>query len=143
MLTSKKINFIFIIFLSAFSISFFEVNFINYAFLLYSQYILFALVLFLSIPHLFISKKGFVFPIHLILISIIISIIFAYITWNQGFILSLKSTIQYTIFILFFYLLKSRIGLYKIEKMVLGFGIIYSIFLRVFSLLIVMRWRMN
>ena len=127
MITHKGLQSVFIILLSAFSISLYGANFINYAFLIYSQYILLIVTLFLSFQYINIEGKGFALPILLILFSTIASIIFAYITWGQGVGISIIATLPYTIWILFFYLIKVDFEVNKIEKLVAYFGVIYII----------------
>lgn len=85
-------------------------------------YMLFAIII--SLPHFFKYTGAFVFPIQLICVSILISFLMAYISWEQGFINSL-STIPYMIWFVFFYLLHIKYPVYKIENVIFFFGCLY------------------
>ncbi|MCF0062680.1 hypothetical protein MUK70_00970 [Dyadobacter chenwenxiniae] len=80
----------------------------------------------ISAPKFFSYKGGFVLPIQLICISIVISIFMAKYTWGQGLEHSV-STIPYMMWFIFFYLLSSNISIRTIENIVLIYGLLYML----------------
>jgi hypothetical protein len=78
----------------------------------------------ISIPRFFKYEGGFVLPVQLICISILISIFMAKYTWGQGLEHSV-STIPYMMWFIFFYLLGSNISIKTIENVVLIYGLLY------------------
>ncbi|WP_164076159.1 hypothetical protein [Flavimarina sp. Hel_I_48] len=88
-------------------------------------YMLFAVIL--SLPYFFRYSKGYVFPIQIICVSILMSIFMSFINWDQDLGDSL-SAVPYLIWFVFFYLMRIRYPIYKIENMILIFGCLYIIF---------------
>jgi hypothetical protein len=78
----------------------------------------------ISLPKFFKYQGGFVLPVQLICISILISIVMAKYTWGQGLEHSV-STIPYMMWFIFFYLLGSNVSVKTIENVVLIYGVIY------------------
>ena len=87
-------------------------------------YILLAVVI--SVPFFLKNKGGFVFPVQLISISILISIFMAKYTWGQALQYS-PTTIPYMVWFIFFYLLNTNLSIKTIENIVLIYGVIYII----------------
>jgi len=106
------------------TISFFEVK----SFEIYFEYQKYILILFAFILSVFkfkIIKKGFVFPVALIVISIISSIFLAKYSWDQSFFHSIKSTADHLIWLVFFYLIHVNLSVVIIEKTLISIGYIY------------------
>lgn len=120
----KKIFFLF--FLVLFSLKLFDSIYVREGVLKYITYgyILFGILI--SLPYFFKYKGGFVLPVQIISVSIVISIFMAYFSWGQSLSYS-ATTIPYLIWFLFFYLLHSKIPIHKIEKIIIIYGCLYSV----------------
>jgi hypothetical protein len=81
----------------------------------------------LSLRFAFSFKGSFVFPVQLIGVSILTSIIMAYHSWGQSFVDSLKATTPYLIWFIFFLLLFIKPNIKSIEKTIVFLGIVYII----------------
>jgi hypothetical protein len=80
----------------------------------------------ISVPYFFKYKGGFVFPVQLICVSILISVFMAKYTWQQGYEYS-STTIPYAMWFVFFFLLKLKIPIKTLENIIVIFGIIYIV----------------
>lgn len=85
-----------------------------------------SIAILISLPHFLKYKRGFVFPVQLMCIALLISVIMAQFTWNQG-IKYMPTAIPYMIWFVFFYLLTLNVSITVIEKIVICFGIIYIV----------------
>lgn len=123
----KKLQVLFVFLFVIFSIRFFEAAFIDKSFLNYGNFISVLLAAALSLPYFFIRRRGFILPVQLMFIAIVISIVMAYISWGQSFSDSVTETVPYMVWILFFFLLHIKIPVKTIEKIVLFYGVLYVI----------------
>lgn len=122
---------ILIFFLVIFSLNLFFAKFVSASFLKNLCFAYMLGVVLISLPYFFRIRKGFVFPVQLISLSVILSILFAFVTWKQDFSYSV-STVPYLLWFVFFYLLHTRFPIVLIEKIVFFYGWLY-IFLFVFQ----------
>lgn len=111
--------------LVGFSFYLFEAQFINTKILNYSVLAILSGAILLSVPYCFIRNEGFVLPVKLIVLSILVSMLMANITWQQSFKDSLIETIPFLLWIFFFYLLHIKVPVRVIENIVLIYGAIY------------------
>jgi len=81
----------------------------------------------ISVPYLMPKQDGFVLPVQLIVLSILLSMFMAYLSWDQGLMDSIIETVPYLIWIVFFYLLHIKIPVKTIEKIILIYGAVYVI----------------
>lgn len=107
------------------SFRFFEARFLSIYIISYFRYFYIIVAILFSVPFVFPKRDGFVLPVQLIVLSIIISILLAYISWEQSLMLSIKATIPYLLWIFFFYLLHIKLPVKTIEKIILIYGVIY------------------
>src|SRR5262249_2177596 len=83
------------------------------------------IILGISFPYFFLKPNGFILPVQLICIAMVISMFMAYASWDQSFLSSIKSTVSAMQWVFFFYLYKKRISVKIIEDVVLVFGVLY------------------
>jgi hypothetical protein len=88
----------------------------------------------ISLIHFFSRKGKFVLPVQLLTISLLFSIISAYIVWNQSIIDSLMRTMPLAVIPLFFLLSRFEIKINVLESVILIFGYLYFT-LNIFQLL--------
>jgi hypothetical protein len=117
---------VFVFFLVIFSLKFFDATIAQSGILKSVSYGYILIGILLSLPFIFKFKGGFVLPVQLISIAIIISIFMAQITWGQGLSYA-PTTFPYLIWLVFFFLLRIDISIKSIENIVLIYGIIYII----------------
>lgn len=129
---TKWFKIICIILLVVISIKFFDANFLNKSLVNYIQYLNLIIVVSISIPYVLPKSRGFIFPVQLILISFLISIVMAYQYWDQSFKDSLIATAPYFIFMFFFFLLRVRFSVELLEKSIICCGMLY-VFLNAFQ----------
>lgn len=123
----KNLNVLFIFLLVIISFNFFEARFLNKNLNLYFRFFYIFLAISLSVPFLFPKREGFVFPIQLMAISMMVSIFMAHFSWGQGIKDSVVATVPYMLWFFFFYLLKTKIPISTIESIILIYGIIYCL----------------
>ena len=111
--------------LLAFSINFFEARFIPENLVKYARFLFLLYAIVISVPHMFRITGPFTLPVKLISISITVSILAAFYSWNQGFVDSLKATVQYLLWATLFFFLHARIPIPTIEKIIMFFGLCY------------------
>ena len=111
--------------LLAFSINFFEARFIPENLVKYTRFLFLLYAILISVPFMFKIKGPFTLPVKLISISITVSILAAFYSWNQGFVDSLKATVQYLLWATLFFFLHARIPIPTIEKIIVFFGLCY------------------
>ncbi|NKI32042.1 hypothetical protein [Croceivirga thetidis] len=121
----KILSLLAIIFVMAGSIRFFEPAFVEDSILNYLQYLSVLVAVTLSLPHMIKPPFGFNFPVYLLLIAVIFSIFMAVIFWDQGIKDSLLATFEYFIIFFYFFLVSSTISLQTLERIIIGFGIVY------------------
>ncbi len=124
---TQKHHKIFVLLLVLISIRFFGATFINPT-IINSLELVFAFgVTLISIPHVLPTRTAFVLPIQLMVLSILLSIVMAYVSWGQGIKASLIATLPQLLWIFFFYLLHLRFPVKTLERIILGFGIAYVV----------------
>ena len=114
------------------SFQFFDAQFLNESIVRYLLFITFIVTVVISVPYVVPPNKGFVFPVQLLLGSILISVLTAGLFWDQSLKDSLVAVAPYMIFIFFFYLLHRRFPVTTLEKIIVSYGVIY-ILLYLFS----------
>jgi len=124
-MSAKQIRLLFIILLLPISISFFEARFLPKSLVNYSNFLFCGIAFVVSLPFMFIRKRGFVFPIQLIVLAMVISLFMAQISWGQSISNSIKSTVPVSLWIFFFFLLKYKVEVKKLEWIIVGYGLIY------------------
>lgn len=126
---TQRINFrhFSIVLVVLFSINIFQIQLISREFIRFLNFITVLSVFFLSIRYSFVFRKGFFLPIQLIIFSMIFSFFSAHYLWGQSFFDTLKGIIPYMIWIYFFFLVKMKIPIEKIEKIVVIFGVVYLV----------------
>jgi len=122
---NRKLQIGFVFLLIIVSIKFFDAQFVNQSVINYLQYLMILVALFLSLPYIATTKKGFVFPVQLLLLSFLISIPMAYIYWEQGLKDGLIATAPYLMFAFFFYLLRTNFPIKILEKIIVIYGVLY------------------
>lgn len=71
--------------------------------------------------------KGFVLPVKLLILAMVLSIFVSYLTWGQEIPLGVLITIPFLLWPTFFILLKIKVPIETIEKVILIFGFAYII----------------
>src|ERR1035437_3742421 len=98
----KHIQILFVFLLVVVSFRFFEARFLNESFTNYLVFLYALSAIALSMPYAFPKRIGFVFPIQLIVLSMIISIVMARISWGQSFMDSIIVTVPLMLWVFFF-----------------------------------------
>ncbi len=124
---NKNPQIYFIYFLVLIAFSFFDAQFLTGRMILYFRLSVILFVFSISVPHFFQKPSGFIFPVQLILISILVSVLMAVFTWEQSIKNTLLATIPFLLFSFFFYLNTIKVQVQDIEKIILVYGIIYLI----------------
>lgn len=114
-----------LVLLVAISLNFFDAKFIPAKIVNYLEFAAVMGSVLLAVPYMFDRTGGFVLPVQLISLSIIFSMVMAYISWGQGIRDSLLETSQYLLWPLFFLLLHLKIPIRSLEKIVLAYGLLY------------------
>lgn len=123
----KQTQILLVSLLVIFSFHFYEANFLSKFFLFYLPFFYVSFAIALSVPYFFTQRQGFVLPVQLIVLSMLVSIFFAYLSWGQGFTNSILGTLPMMLWVFFFYLLKKKIPVHALENIILVYGIIYCI----------------
>lgn len=119
-----KFQDVFVFLLVIFSLNFFSAKFAAAGLLKNLSYGYMAISIISSVPFFFRKSTGFVAPVQIISISILFSIVMAYVNWGQGFIYSL-STIPYLIWFVYFLLLHIEYPINRLEGIVVVYGFLY------------------
>lgn len=80
-----------------------------------------------SMLYFFRKSKGFIFPIQLITLSMLFSIVIAYLNWGQSIMDSLIKTTPFLVYPFFFYLISVRFSVKILEKIIIALGFLYLI----------------
>ncbi|MBD3627943.1 hypothetical protein [Cyclobacterium sp.] len=120
-----KLPIVFLVLLVIISLNFFDAKFINPKMVNYLEFLAVLGTVLVSSIYMFDRKDGFVLPVQLISFSIIFSMVMALFSWGQGLKDSLLETSQYMLWPLFFLLLHLKIPLRTLEKIILGYGLLY------------------
>lgn len=124
---NKKAQLLFLFFIVLISLRFFDATFLNKSFVNNIVFFTLLFIAFLSTFYFFQKQRGFVLPVQLIIVSIIISILPAHLSWGQSFKDSIIATSPYLVWMLFFYLVHVKTPIKTIENIVLTYGAIYTI----------------
>lgn len=124
---TRKLQVLFLFLFVIFSLNLFDAQFLNTTAVNYLVYIFHILGIVLSIPYLMSRPVGFVLPVQLIVLSILISIPLASFSWDQGVYHTIIVTIPYMTWFLFFYLIRKNFQVKTIEKIILFYGVVYVI----------------
>ena len=81
----------------------------------------------LSVLYVFPKRQAFILPIQIIIFSVVISMFISTLSRDQGLIDSVIGSIPVLILIVFFYLKHIKFPIEQIEKITIGFGILYAI----------------
>jgi hypothetical protein len=119
-------------FLVVVSLNFFESKYLTTTpslknMVLYFRFLCLGGMIALSVPFAFRKSQGFVLPIQLLFLSMLISIFMAYSSWDQSVMKSTFATVPYMLWLFFFYLLEMDISIKAIEDIVLIYGGIYIV----------------
>lgn len=104
---------------------FFDAQFLNESLLNYLLFLTLIGTTIISVPYSVPRNTGFVFPVQLLLISILVSVLMAGLYWDQSIIDSLIATAPYLILFFFFYLLHINFPVHLMEKIIVIYGVIY------------------
>ena len=120
----QRLQGIMIFLLVILSLNFFFARFVSTSMLKNVCYAYMLGAVMLSIPRSFKIGNGFVLPVQMISISVLLSIFLAQISWKQD-LTYFTSTIPYLLWIVFFYLLHIRFPIAKLEKITFFYGWVY------------------
>jgi hypothetical protein len=107
------------------SIKFYDAQFIDDKILEYANFFGTIAVTILALKFVLTTYGGFSGPIKLILLSVLLSLPMAYLTWGQPIRDTMIETVPHFIWILIFLLIHYRISIRAIESIVLCLGILY------------------
>ncbi len=109
------------------SINFFGLQIVRGSFFRYVQFGYLLIAILLSLPYLSPKGQAFVLPVQLISFSIFLSIFISSLTREQSLIDSIGGTIPVLIWVVFFYLNHIQYPIEKIEKIIVGYAILYLV----------------
>ncbi len=121
----RQLEIVFVFLLIIISLKFFDAQFLNDSILNYLLFLTLIVSVVISVPYLAPAIKGFVFPIQLLLASMLISIFMAGLYWEQSLLNSFIATAPYLIFFFFFYLLHIKFPIITLEKIIVIYGVLY------------------
>ena len=122
---TKPLQVLFVFLLVVVSFHFFDARFLNKSFTNYTVFYYALVAIIISIPHIFIKRIGFVLPVQLICLSMLVSVVMAKIFWGQSLMDSIIVTVPLMLWIFFFYLLRIQISIKIVEEIILVYGVIY------------------
>lgn len=123
----RQLQILLVIALTGLSLRFFDARFIDERLINYAVFLSLLGAIAISVPFMLPRNRGFVLPVQMIVFSIFISMPMAYLSWGQGFFHSLVETTPYLLWIFFFYLLYIRLSVPTVERIILGFAILYVV----------------
>ena len=123
----NKFQTYFLIILIICAINFFDLQIIKGSFIRYIQFSYLIIAIIMAIPYIFTKDKGFVMPIQLIVGSVFLSIFIATFSRGQSLIDSAIGSTPLLIWSMFFYFKHIDYSVLKLEKIIIGYGIIYLI----------------
>ena len=121
----RQLEIAFVFLLIIISFKFFDALFLNDSIVNYILYLTLISGFLISIPFLVPENKGFVFPIQLIFVSVLISILMANLYWDQSITDNIIASLPFLIIAFFFYLLHVKFPVPVLEKIILAYGVIY------------------
>ncbi len=122
---TKPFKVLFVFLLVIVSFRFFDTTFLSESFKNYFEFLFILSAIGLSMPYVFSTRIGFVLPVQLIVLSMLVSMVMANISWGQSFIDSIIATVPLMLWLFFFYLLHVKIPVKTIEGIILIYGVIY------------------
>lgn len=122
---NRKIQIAIIFLLIMVTMKFFDAQFINATFVNYSLYLGVIGIVFISLPYILPKRRGFIFPIQLLLVAVVLSIFMASIFWDQTINHGMIATAPYLVVMFFFYLLRIKFPVKTLEKIIVAYGVIY------------------
>jgi hypothetical protein len=125
-LKNQKLIFIFLLVLTAVSLNYYFANFLPGAFKAFRMGVL-AVVVIIGLGYSFQKGKGFVVPVQLMILGMILSILVSYLSRGQDMSLGFLATLPFLAWPVFFLLLKLKVPVEMIEKVVIYFGLIYIV----------------
>ncbi|PRX39840.1 hypothetical protein [Salegentibacter salegens] len=128
----RHLEIAFVFLLVIISFQFFDAQFLNESIVRYLLFISLIVTVIISVPYVIPPNKGFVFPIQLLLASMLISVLMAGLFWDQSLKESLVALAPYLVLIFFFYLLHINFSVAVLERIIVIYGVIY-ILLYLFS----------
>ncbi|MEO5979833.1 MAG: hypothetical protein ABIS36_20690 [Chryseolinea sp.] len=108
------------------SLNFFLAKFATAGLLKNAAYAYLLLSIIASFPFFFRKEGGFVLPVQLICLGVLLSIVMATAYWSQSLSYA-SSTIPYLVWFVFFLLLALEFPIAELEKIILAFGILYLV----------------
>lgn len=121
----KNIRILFVFLLVIVSFQFFDARFLNKSIVNIVTYAFLTISILVSVPYFFRKKGGFILPVQLIVLSIVISVPMVQLGWDQSWKDTLIATVPFMSWIFFFYLLHIEIPVKTIEKIALIYGVLY------------------
>lgn len=122
---NRKIQIFLVFLLTGIYIKLFDARFINESVLNYLLFFTLIVVVAISLPYIIVKNRGFVFPIQLLIASILFSIVMSNLYWDQDILDSLIVTAPFLIFMLFFYLKRIRFPVEVLERIIIIYGVFY------------------
>ena len=122
---NRKIQIFLVFLLTGIYIKLFDARFINESVLNYLLFFTLIVVVAMSLPYIIVKNRGFVFPIQLLIASILFSIVMSNLYWDQDILDSLIVTAPFLIFMLFFYLKRIRFPVEVLERIIIIYGVLY------------------
>ncbi len=116
----------FLIVLTLTGMNYFYATFLPEAFKAFKLVFL-AIVVSLGLVYSFRETKGFNLPMQLLIFAMILSIFMAYLSWDQPIYLGFLVTLPYLIWPIYFVLLRMKIDITLLERVIMGFGVLYCI----------------
>ncbi len=123
----RRIQILFIGTIVALSLRFFDATFINPTLVNYASYLGILGTIVLSVPYFLSARGEFVLPVRLIFFSIAMSMVMAYLSWGQGLKDTIIQTLPYMVWVIFFFLIRIKIPVRKIEGIILVYGVAYVV----------------
>lgn len=121
----RQLQIVFIFFLVLFAFRFFDARFIPEKLVHHVVFFYLLIAIVFSIPYVLIKQTGFVLPVQMIVLSVMLSIPMAYLAWGQNLRDTILETTPYLVLIVFFYLLQLQIRIKTIENIILIYGGLY------------------
>jgi hypothetical protein len=125
-LKNKTLIFCILIILTAVSLNYYFATFLPEIFK-YFRIASLALAVAIGISLSFRKGPGFIVPIQLLTLAMLLSILVSYLTWGQSIPLGFLITIPFLLWPIFFILLKIEVPIDMIEKVIIIFGLIYIV----------------
>ena len=123
---NKNLIFAFLLILTAVSLNYYFATFLPGVFKAF-RFGLLGIVVLIGIAVSFIKGKGFIVPIQLLTLAMLLSILVSYLTRGQSIPLGFLATIPFLLWPIFFLLLKIKVPIEMVEKVVICFGLTYIV----------------